>query len=73
MVDILLRGVPEDVVRGLDRRAGQLGISRAELLRRELAVAARSSSAVTTVADLARCAEAFADLADDDVMGAAWS
>jgi hypothetical protein len=73
MVDILLRGVPEEVVRGLDRRAAQLGISRAELLRRELALASRSRRAATTVADLARCAETFADLADDDVMDAAWS
>jgi len=37
MVDVLVRDVPDDVVRALDARAGRLRLSRSEYLRRRLA------------------------------------
>ena len=73
MADILLRGLPDDVVAGLDRRAARLGISRAELIRRALTVAASSGGIEVAVADLRRCSAALDDLADPEELAAAGS
>jgi hypothetical protein len=60
-------------VRGLDRRAARLGLSRAELIRRELAALAAADVTSLTVGDLVRCGDVLGDLADPGVMDAAWT
>lgn len=72
MTDMLIRDVPDDVVAAVDARAGRLGLSRSEYVRRRLAQDAAATRAVVTTQDLARFGEAFADLADPDVMSQAW-
>jgi hypothetical protein len=37
MTDVLIRGVPDDVIAALDAHAGRLGLSRSEYVRRRLA------------------------------------
>jgi Ribbon-helix-helix protein, copG family len=69
--DILIRDVPDDIVEAIDRRARGLGLSRSEYLRRQLAHEAVEAHRVTRE-DLLGFGEAFADLADPDVMGEAW-
>jgi plasmid stability protein len=71
MTDMLIRDVPDDVIAAVDARATRLGLSRSEYVRRRLAQDAASGAVVTTQ-DLARFGEAFADLADPDVMSRAW-
>jgi hypothetical protein len=71
MTDLLIRDVPDDVVAALDADAGRLGLSRSEYLRRTLARAVHRQDAVA-VGDLARFAETFGDLGDDEVMRDAW-
>ena len=71
MTDMLIRDVPDDVIAAVDARAGRLGLSRSEYVRRRLAQEAVASAAVTT-GDLARFSEAFADLEDPAVMSQAW-
>ncbi|MBK5307549.1 MAG: ribbon-helix-helix protein, CopG family [Frankiaceae bacterium] len=72
MTDILVRDVPEDVVAGLEARAARMGLSRSEYLRRRLAQEALTAGPPVTAEDLADFAETFADLADPEVMKAAW-
>jgi plasmid stability protein len=72
MTDMLIRDVPDDVIATLDARATRLGLSRSEYVRRRLAQDAASSESPVTAGDLARFADAFADLADPDVMSRAW-
>jgi len=72
MTDVLIRDVPDEVIAALDARAGRLGLSRSEYVRRRLAQDAASGSPVS-VQDLARFAGTFADLADPDVMSQAWT
>jgi hypothetical protein len=72
MTDMLIRDVPDEVIAAVDAHAAQLGLSRSEYVRRRLAQDAATSDAAVSVADLARFAEAFADLADPDVMSRAW-
>ena len=72
MTDVLVRDVPEDVVAALDARASRLGLSRSEYLRRRLAQEAVPTSQGVTVDHLSAFAEAFADLADPEVMKGAW-
>jgi plasmid stability protein len=71
MTDVLIRDVPDEVIAAIDARAGRLGLSRSEYVRRRLAQDATAGTAVSTQ-DLARFAEAFSDLADPDVMSRAW-
>lgn len=72
MTDILIRGVPAEIVAALDARARRLGLSRAEFLKRQLmAVAARPARPVGTD-DLDWFGATFADLDDPDIMTAAW-
>lgn len=73
MTNVLIRGVSEAAIARIDAEASALGLSRNEFLRRKLegdtvAVAADP----LTAKDWQQSAETFADLADPDVMGAAW-
>ena len=72
MTDMLIRDVPEEVVAALDIHATRLGLSRSEYVRRRLAQDAATPGSAVGVEDLARFADAFADLADPDVMSRAW-
>jgi hypothetical protein len=73
VTDMLIRDVPDEVLAAVDARAGRLGLSRSEYVRRRLAQdAAAAPEAAVTTADLARFGEVFADLADSDVMDQAW-
>jgi plasmid stability protein len=72
MTDMLIRDVPEEVVAALDAHAARMGLSRSEYVRRRLAQDAATSGSPVSVRDLARFADAFADLTDPDVMSQAW-
>lgn len=72
MTDMLIRDVPDDVLAALDERAGRLGLSRSEYVRRRLAQDIAPPEAAVTARDLARFGEVFADLADPEVMDQAW-
>jgi len=72
MSDILIRDVPESTVAEIDRRAGDLGISRNEYLRRWLDTGMRPAQQVTPE-DFRRFGRLARDLADQDVMREAWS
>jgi plasmid stability protein len=72
MSDVLIRGVPDDVLAAIDARAARLGLSRTQYLRRRLTQDAVADAAPVTAADLRSFSESFADLADDEVMSAAW-
>jgi hypothetical protein len=72
MADVLIRDVPDAVLAGVDAHAARLGISRVEYIRRRLAVDAATASRPVSVTDLRVFADRFADLANDEVMDAAW-
>ena len=72
MTDIVIRDVPEDVIAAVDRAAQRLGLSRTEYLRRVLAREHHLQSAEVSVADLARFAFTFADLAEPELTERAW-
>jgi len=72
MTDMLIRDVPDDVIAAVDARAGRLGLSRSEYVRRRLAQDAATADSAVSTRDLARFAEVFSDLADPDVMSQAW-
>lgn len=72
MADVLIRDVPDAVLAGVDAHAARLGLSRAEYIRRRLASDAATSSALVSSEDLRNFAGRFADLADEEVMDAAW-
>jgi len=72
MSDVLIRDVPDEVLAAIDVRASRLGLSRTQYLRRRLAQDASGSATPVTVEDLQTFSATFADLADDDLMAAAW-
>ena len=72
MSDILIRDLAESTVAEIDRRAGDLGVSRNEYLRRWLDTEMRIVQPVTAE-DLRRFGRLARDLADPDVMRDAWS
>lgn len=73
MTNVLIRGLSEAAVQHIDAQAAALGLSRNEFLRRRLEQDALTPVAATVVAeDWSRSAAAFGDLADPDVMDAAW-
>jgi hypothetical protein len=72
MTDLLIRDVPDDVLAAIDAKAQRLGLSRSEYLRRTLARERAVTDVDVTVDDLVRFGDAFADLADEDVMRQAW-
>ena len=73
MADILIRDLPDDVVAAIDAKARRVGLSRTEYIRRTLSRERDDAGPEVRVEDLAAFAEAFADLADPDVMRDAWS
>lgn len=73
MTNVLIRGLSDEAVERIDAAASDMGLSRNEFLRRKLEGAAPVNSVTElTEADWERSAAAFADLADGDVMDAAW-
>jgi len=72
MPDVLIRDVPDEVLAEVDAHAARLGLSRAEYIRRRLAADAATSPAPVSAQDLRAFARTFSDLADPEVMDAAW-
>lgn len=73
MTNVLIRGVSDAAVARSDAVAAALGLSRNEYLRRKLeGTTMASPDSSVTAADWQQSAETFADLADPDVMDAAW-
>jgi hypothetical protein len=72
MADVLVRDVPDEVLAGVDAHAARLGLSRAEYIRRRLAADAATTAQAVDVGDLRSFADIAGDLADPQVMGAAW-
>ncbi len=73
MTNILIRGLSDTAVERIDAEAALLGLSRNEFLRRKLeATTPVIAEAALTAADWARSAATFGDLADPEVMDAAW-
>jgi len=72
VADVLIRDVPEAVLAGVDAHAARLGLSRVEYIRRRLAADAGTASAPVSAQDLREFADRFGDLADGEVMDAAW-
>lgn len=72
MADVLVRDVPEEVLAGVDAHAARLGLSRVEYIRRRLAADAATATEAVSPADLRAFADLAVDLADPQVMGAAW-
>lgn len=70
MADVLIRDVPDHVLRVIDANARRLGLSRTAYLRRQLAGEARGGP--VSSADLAAFGEIYSDLGDDEVMSRAW-
>jgi len=73
VADILIRGVPDEVLAAIDARAKRVGLSRAAYLRRSLERERVHDGGAVTIARLERFAELAADLGDPDVMSDAWS
>lgn len=73
MADILIRDVPDDVLAAIDARARRVGLSRTEYIRRALARERDERAPDVVVEDLVAFADAFADLAEPEVMRQAWS
>lgn len=69
---VLIRDIPEGVLKALDARAARLGISRSECVRRRLAQDAVGAMVPVGIDDLSRFSDTFADLADPGVMAKAW-
>ena len=73
MADVLIRGLDEDVVAGLDAEARRADLSRNEYLKRYLAKEHRRPQRRTiTAQDLERFSEVFADARDPEIMAAMW-
>lgn len=73
MTNVLIRGLSEAAVERIDAEAAMLGLSRNEFLRRRLEQDASTPvAAKITADDWVRSAATFGDLADPDVMDAAW-
>lgn len=72
MVDVLVRDVPAEVLARVDAHASRLGLSRVEYIRRRLAADAATTGEVVSATDLRSFADLAQDIADPQVMGAAW-
>lgn len=71
MTDILIRGVPDDVLAAIDAKARRVGLSRTEYLRRALD-RERVGGDPVTIEQLRRAASLTRDLDDPGVMSGAW-
>ena len=72
MGDVLIRGLPDDVLVVLDDLAARLGLSRSEYIRRRLTQDAQRTRTPVTTSDLQTFADKFSGLADPAVMERAW-
>lgn len=73
MPNILIRDLSQDAIDRIDAAAVNLGLSRNEYLRRKFEEGTGPAGQRTVTAeDWQRSAEVFADLADPEVMDAAW-
>ena len=70
--DIIIRGVPDQVIASLDARASRLGLSRSDYVRRCLVQDTARDDSPVGGADLAYFADVFSDLRNRDVMLRAW-
>lgn len=73
MADILLRGIPDEVVAAIDAKAKRAGLSRTEYLRRALERERVADAGQVTVEQLQQLATLARDLDNPDVMAGAWS
>ena len=73
MTDILIRGVPAEVLAAIDAKAKRVGLSRTEYLRRALERERVQDAGPVTVDQLERAASLARDLDDPDVMSGAWA
>ncbi len=73
MADILIRGVPDEVVAAIDVKAERVGLSRSEYLRRALEREGTREAGQVTVDHLRRMAALARDLDDLRIMSGAWS
>jgi hypothetical protein len=73
MADVLIRGVPDEVIHMIDAKAKREGISRSEYLRRLLAREAPVTTGPIEIAAFGRLAVLAGDLGDPTVMDDAWS
>lgn len=72
MTDILIRDVPDQVLRAIDAKAKRAGLSRAAYVRRALERESLRGGPVT-VDQLERVARLASDLDNATVMSDAWS
>ena len=72
MSEILIRGVPDDVLAVLDQLAARMGLSRTEFIRRRLIQDARAARMSVTPEDWNRFTDSYRDLSDSAVMDHAW-
>ncbi|MGA1837069.1 antitoxin [Herbiconiux sp. 11R-BC] len=72
MADILIRNLPEEVVADIDAQAAQLGLSRAEFVRRQLVREAARGRRSVSAADLLASDARLAGLLDDELIANAW-
>lgn len=73
MTDILIRGVPDEVLAAIDAKAKRVGLSRTEYLRRALERERTEGSVPVTAEQLEAAASLARDLDDPEAMAGAWS
>ena len=72
MSEILIRGIPDDVLAALDQLAARMGLSCTEYIRRRLIEDARAARISVTPDDWSRFTVTYRDLGDPTVMNQAW-
>jgi len=72
MSEILIRGIPDDVLAALDQLAARMGLSCIEYIRRRLIEDARAARISVTPDDWNRFTDTYRDLGDPTVMDQAW-
>ena len=73
MNDILIRGVPDEVLAAIDAKAKRVGLSRTEYLRRVLERERVTDTGPVSVDQLRLVATLAEDLDDPAVMSGAWA
>jgi len=72
-VDILIRGIPDEVAAAIEGKAGRLGLSRSEYIRQTLERDASTADLSVTANHLQQLAQLTIDLDDPGIMSNAWS
>ena len=72
MSEILIRGIPDDVLAVMDQLAARMGLSRTEFIRRRLIQDARAARMSVTPEDWNRFTDSYRDLSESAVMDHAW-